>query len=95
MISLLGIDEMDIMDIGVEGLVQLDDGRVMCLKCNRVFSNRNNGKRHFATAHQVNQPAKCPLCSKISKNRRARHEHMKKIHGMSEKMMKENFIQIE
>lgn len=89
-IVFLGIDHP-----GESGLVELvDAGRVLCLKCNRKFCNFRVGKRHFATAHQVNEPAMCKICSKTYKNRISRNEHMKRVHGITETMITKGFINL-
>ena len=84
---LLGLYEEE--DEGEAGaLVALPDGRVTCLKCGKTLSNVHNGKRHFQTTHQPNQPARCKVCKKLCKNKQSRDAHLRITHGLTPKQMK-------
>ena len=69
-------------------LVPMPDGKVACLQCGKRLSNLNNGRRHFASAHQLNQPAKCNVCNHIFKNSQTRDSHLRQKHGLSPAMIK-------
>ena len=69
-------------------LVPMPDGKVACLQCGKRLSNLNNGRRHFASAHQLNQPAKCNVCQHIFKNSQTRDSHLRQKHGLSPAMIK-------
>ena len=66
----------------------MPDGKVACLQCGKRLSNLNNGRRHFASAHQLNQPAKCNVCQHIFKNSQTRDSHLRQKHGLSPAMIK-------
>jgi len=74
------------------GLAQLPDGRVTCLICGKTLSNVANGKRHYSTSHQPNQPARCKICKKLCKNKQSRDAHLRQSHGLTPKLMR-NIIQ--
>jgi uncharacterized C2H2 Zn-finger protein len=74
------------------GLAQHLDGRVTCLTCGRIFSNAQNGKRHYATAHQTLPQSKCRICKKLYKNNLAMKQHMRSIHGITSSMMKTRIL---
>jgi len=66
----------------------MPDGKVACLQCGKRLSNLNNGRRHFASAHQLNQPAKCNVCQHVFKNSQTRDSHLRQKHGLSPAMIK-------
>ena len=70
------------------GLAQLPDGRVTCLVCGKELGSLRSGNRHYALAHQVNQPAKCQICKKEFKNKLYRDDHYRKKHNLSSTIMK-------
>ena len=73
---------------GIGGLAALPDGRVTCLLCGKTLSNVNNGKRHYKSAHQPNEPARCRVCKKLCKNKQARDMHLRRDHGLTPKLMR-------
>ena len=70
------------------GLAALPDGRVTCLVCGKTLSQLANAKRHYKSAHQPNQPARCRVCKKLCKNKQARDMHLRRAHDLTPKLMR-------
>ena len=70
------------------GLASLPDGRVTCLKCGKTLSCDSSARRHYQLYHLSNQPATCPVCKKVFKNRLYRGDHLRKAHNISAYAMK-------
>ncbi len=69
-------------------LIRLPEGKVACSTCGKQLSNITNGRRHFASAHQWNQPATCKICQKSFKNPQTRDSHLRQTHHVSPAMIK-------
>ena len=77
------------------GLVNLEDGSAMCLKCNRSFCNPNQAKVHFKEIHMVDKNDRkfnCHLCSKSFAIKRYLSNHLRAIHGLSQTLLKHNYM---
>ena len=52
-----------------------------------------SGKRHYASRHQPNEPMACNVCNKMLKNRQARNQHLRQMHGVTTAMLKNAILQ--
>ena len=59
----------------------------MCIKCGKVLSALNSGRRHIRETHQFNQRVQCQICKKDYKNKRQLNEHYNTAHGVSARQM--------
>ena len=64
------------------------DGGVMCIQCGKIFTTISNGSRHVREAHRPNVQAQCQICKRFYKNERLRNNHLKYVHGITTKQMK-------
>ena len=76
-----------------DGLIMMKEGGVMCIKCGKVLSAINSGRRHVRETHRPNQRAQCQICKRFYKNERQRNNHLNSAHGITPKQMK-NVIKI-
>ena len=77
------------------GLVNMDDGTAMCLKCHKSFSTPNQAKVHFKEIHATDKTDKkfpCAICHKSFAIKRYLNNHMRSQHGLSQSLMKRNYI---
>jgi len=72
----------------VDGLLKLPDGKVTCLKCNKVLGNQASANRHYTTAHMTLPRIKCKLCKKTFKNKASLGKHVKSAHGIKASALK-------
>ncbi len=77
------------------GLVNMDDGTAMCLKCNKPFSSSNQARVHYREIHMTDKSDKkfpCPLCNKQFAVKRYMSNHVRTIHGLTQSLMKRNYV---
>ena len=76
------------------GLVQLDDGRARCLACGKNFTTFGNARRHYREVHQVPGSTQffCQLCNAGFQQKRYCASHMLSVHGITQKMLKNQII---
>ena len=77
------------------GLINLDDGTAMCLKCNRKYSSVQQAKSHFREIHLTDPNDKkftCALCHKSFAVKRYLANHMRSLHGLSQSLIKRNYV---
>ena len=77
------------------GLVNLDDGTAMCLKCNRSFTSAAQAKIHFKEIHCTDRNDKkfaCAICHKSFAVKRYLNNHMRAQHGLTQSLMKRNYV---
>ena len=77
------------------GLVNLDDGSAMCLKCNRKFTSAAQAKIHFKEIHCTDRNDKkfaCAICHKSFAVKRYLNNHMRAQHGLTQSLMKRNYV---
>ena len=86
--NLLGVDIVDMDDIGPDSFAILPDGKVTCLICTKTLSNFTSARRHYKTSHQPTEASKCSVCEKTYKNTQTMKAHMKRDHKISQKMLK-------
>ena len=73
------------------GLVNLDDGTAMCLKCNRSFTSAAQAKIHYKEIHCTDRNDKkfaCAICHKSFAVKRYLNNHMRAQHGLTQFLMK-------
>jgi len=70
--------------------IMKSQGGFVCLNCGRKFSVKSNADRHFKTQHLPVPTAKCHVCLKTFKNAVQRNMHRTKVHGITQKMMKDS-----
>ena len=94
-VSNLGYGEGE-QDTGMElGLVNLDDGTALCLKCNRSFTSAAQAKIHFKEIHCTDRNDKkfaCAICHKSFAVKRYLNNHMRAQHGLTQSLMKRNYV---
>ena len=77
------------------GLVNLEDGSAMCLKCQRTFSTPGQAKVHFKEIHMIDRNDRkfnCHLCSKSFAIKRYLSNHIRAIHGLSQTLLKNQYM---
>jgi len=68
---------------------KLDSGLISCLKCLKTFSKLTNAKTHFKEKHvEETETYPCTVCGKLFNLKRSFQNHLNKIHGISQKMLK-------
>ena len=77
------------------GLMRLDDGKVSCGLCFKVFSRMGDAKRHYQNVHIAKNKektiiCKAPNCDKKFNNMGYMKIHMLQKHGISAKMIPGN-----
>ena len=70
-----------------QGIVKGSEGYI-CMQCGRKFNVKSNADRHYRHLHMPVKEAKCHVCEKTFKNACKRNEHRAKVHGITQKMMK-------
>ena len=68
-------------------LISIGDGKVQCAPCGKVLSHYTSARRHYINTHLPSQSATCHLCLKSYKNTQTMKAHMKRDHGISQKMI--------
>lgn len=64
-----------------------------CLACGKDFAWFTAAKRHYREQHSGrSQECSCHLCGKVFALTRRRNDHMLAVHGISARMMRENYI---
>lgn len=79
------------------GLCDLEDGTSMCLKCNKSFSCKLAARTHYKEQHQLDRNQKkhiCSICQNAFEVKRYLVNHMKRIHGVSQKMFKNSYVPV-
>ena len=87
------VDEENIGDSEL-GLAPMNNGKVKCLKCNKILSVMGSAKRHYKYLHGTNKNIKkfnCPKCSKTYPFLEYLKGHMRGAHRISAKDLKVNF----
>ena len=82
-------------DPQVLGLCDLDDGSSLCLRCNKKFRSPTHAKIHYKEIHCVDRSQKsfiCPVCQKGFPIKRYMANHMRIMHGLSQKMIQNTYI---
>lgn len=77
------------------GLVRLADGKIRCLSCCKDYSNPGNANRHYREVHQAADNLKtyfCQVCNAGYSMKRYCDSHMLTKHGISQKMLKQQFV---
>lgn len=75
-----------------EGIVPIGDGKMQCLKCFMTFGHLSSAKRHYRNRHMVQEPFPCRFCKRILKNIESLNEHIRTIHGISKKQLKNRIL---
>ena len=81
-----------------EGIVPLveegaeNSGKMQCLKCFMTFSHLSSAKRHYRNRHLNSEKAICKFCKRILKNKESLDEHVRTIHGISKKQLKNRIV---
>jgi uncharacterized C2H2 Zn-finger protein len=57
-------------------------GGAVCQLCGKVFTNKQNARRHVRSAH-ISGPMTCQLCQKVLKNERTYRLHLAANHEES------------
>ena len=63
------------------------DGKVQCAPCGKVLSHYTSARRHYINTHLPSESATCHLCSRTYKNSQTMKAHMKRDHGVSQRMI--------
>ena len=81
---------------GVElGLVNMQDGTAMCLRCNKSYSTPAKAKIHFKEVHATDKNDRkfpCPICQKSFAVQRYLTNHIRQKHGLTSKMLQQNYV---
>ena len=79
-----------------EGIVPLEgaenSGKMQCLKCFMTFSHVSSAKRHYRNRHLNSETATCKFCKRVLKNIDSLNEHVRTIHGISQKQLKNRIV---
>jgi len=81
-----------------EGIVPLTEegaensGKMQCLKCFMTFSHLSSAKRHYRNRHLNSETVTCKFCKRILKNKDSLSEHVRTIHGISKKQLKNRIV---
>ena len=77
------------------GLVNMEDGTAMCLRCNKSYSTPAKAKIHFKEVHAIDKNDRqfpCPICQKPFAVQRYLTNHIRQKHGLTTKMLKQNYV---
>ena len=81
---------------GVElGLVNLEDGTAMCLRCNKSFSSPAQAKIHFKEVHATDKNDRrfpCAICHKSFAVKRYLNNHIRSQHGLTSKLLHQSYV---
>ena len=69
-----------------------NSGKMQCLKCFMTFSHLSSAKRHYRNRHLNSEKAICKFCKRILKNKESLDEHVRTIHGISKKQLKNRIV---
>merc|ERR1711862_563242 len=71
-------------------LISTGDGKVQCVPCGKILSHYTSARRHYINTHtNLSESATCHLCMRTYKNSQTMKSHMKRDHGISQKMINE------
>jgi len=59
-----------------------DQGKIKCLKCEKLYSTMTNARRHVKDAHIPHGKSQCQLCPRSFRNERYRTDHYRSFHGL-------------
>ena len=63
--------------------------KAQCQICQKIYSDKSHAHRHYRNAHVKMNPIPCVLCKTEFKNNEKYNAHLKKIHKVSMKQVKE------
>lgn len=67
---------------------KLDNGKVMCLRCLKVFAFLSTARTHFNEQHTSSKEVfSCTRCNKSFGIKRYLNDHLNKTHGITQKML--------
>ena len=75
-----------------EGIAPGQDGKVHCLKCLMTFGHMSSAKRHYRNRHMMSSTVACKFCKRVLKNVDSLNEHVRYVHGISQKMLKTRIV---
>ena len=72
------------MDVLSEDMLEPlpDEGKIKCLKCEKLYSTMTNARRHIRDAHIPHVKVQCQLCPRSFTNERYRTDHYRSFHGL-------------
>ena len=66
-----------------------DGEKYVCLDCGYKFSFKGDGQRHIRNIHTPQPVSYCHICQRGFRTQLYRDDHLRKTHGITQKMMKE------
>ena len=70
-------------------IAMMPDQKVQCQICKKIYTDKSNAQRHYRNDHMTMDPTPCVLCKTEFKNNEKYNFHLKKIHNVSMKQVKE------
>ena len=74
-----------------EELKTTEDNRVICQRCDKIFTGMKSAKQHYKELHMIDKNAlnfKCKFCMKVFAVERYMNAHIFNIHGIAQKIHK-------
>lgn len=74
--------------------MRLADGKIRCLACCKDYSSPGNANRHYREVHHADKEKSffCQVCNAGFPTKRYCDNHMWTKHGISQKMLKQQFV---
>lgn len=70
-----------------QGITRFEGG-FACLACGNRFKDKSHARRHYKNLHVPQPKASCHVCFKVFKTPHYRNQHLGKVHGITQKMLK-------
>jgi uncharacterized protein with PIN domain len=75
-----------------EYIVQLPDGRALCLYCNKTLSEVSSALRHFKYSHKIDPNDRkftCVMCQKSFAIKEYLNNHLRNMHNVTQAMLRD------